>query len=160
MELTENENINKLMVELWYIFIPASILAIVLLVILVRRQRQQIAPLRANPVIPNTHLVFPRALPIALPPEPIIIHNIADRPDIDALPRYVEEQCIICLETPPNILLVPCMHQCLCLDDLSIYYENTCPVCRKNITDYVLMSAEAWQALLAEEPHLREVEVV
>ena len=50
----------------------------------------------------------------------------ADRLDIN---------CIICLDSPREVLINPCGHVCLCHDcSRNIVYDgNKCPICRLNI---------------------------
>ena len=77
---------------------------------------------------------------IVIPKAHQSIHNLLDYPKINKSPRYIEETCVVCLNNLPNILIFPCMHQCLCRDELELIYS--CPICRHQITAYFLVSRE------------------
>lgn len=40
-------------------------------------------------------------------------------------------RCCICWENIPNILLLPCLHQCVCGD--CQHHVDQCPICRKEL---------------------------
>ena len=40
-------------------------------------------------------------------------------------------RCSICWENVPNILLLPCLHQCVC-GDCQLYIDQ-CPICRREL---------------------------
>lgn len=59
------------------------------------------------------------------------------RQHIDSPPRLSENYCVICLEHPKCVLLLPCKHVCMCLEcarELH-YYNGLCPICRTDIED-------------------------
>ena len=72
-----------------------------------------------------------------IPSEPLILYNLEDCPEFNNIIRHVEEHCVVCLDKPPNVILVPCMHQCLCVEDVYRYHENICPICRQEIIAYL-----------------------
>jgi hypothetical protein len=44
--------------------------------------------------------------------------------------------CQICLDTPKDCLLEPCMHFCLCVRCVKLLTEPKCPICRRQIDFY------------------------
>lgn len=55
--------------------------------------------------------------------------NRAKVPD-ENLPSEV--RCIVCMENPREIILLPCKHVCLC-EDCAEKISRMCPVCNKRI---------------------------
>ena len=48
---------------------------------------------------------------------------------------YDKYMCKICVSEEVNILFRPCLHVCVCL--VCSHKVNTCPLCRKNITEKI-----------------------
>ena len=50
-----------------------------------------------------------------------------------------EDKCVICLENPCNVAILPCRHQTLCQDCSAslLSRESTCPICRKKCQLFV-----------------------
>jgi len=46
------------------------------------------------------------------------------------------DQCFICMETPKNVVAVPCGHRAVCLE-CSIKCQNKCPICRQKVDKWV-----------------------
>ena len=59
------------------------------------------------------------------------------------LNKNIDEKCCICKENPPNIIIEPCGHCCICENDFKLYQENNisnnlmCQLCKTNINNYV-----------------------
>lgn len=47
--------------------------------------------------------------------------------------------CLACLENPRNSLILPCRHQVYCLQCSNLHVEksNTCPICRRKISEII-----------------------
>lgn len=74
----------------------------------------------------NTRATLTRYKPVRTP---------VRRQRIDSPPGLSETHCVICLEHPKCVLLLPCKHVCMCLEcarELR-YYNGLCPVCRSDI---------------------------
>ena len=65
-----------------------------------------------------------------------ILENYLD-PDfnIDNIKVYTVDECVVCYCEKPNVILLPCGHQCTCLEcfELISKDKNKCPLCRKSI---------------------------
>ena len=48
---------------------------------------------------------------------------------------YTERDCVICYERQSNILLLPCLHLCICEICCRKLYQSRCPICRETIED-------------------------
>tara|TARA_B100001250_G_C19812720_1_gene796585 strand:+ start:4128 stop:4574 length:447 start_codon:yes stop_codon:yes gene_type:complete len=60
---------------------------------------------------------------------------------LDAIDVYkIVEECVICLDSKPNITFAPCGHHITCKECYDIYrfQKNTCPLCRVTITSAIL----------------------
>ncbi|XP_050520434.1 E3 ubiquitin-protein ligase LRSAM1-like [Daktulosphaira vitifoliae] len=68
-------------------------------------------------------------------PEPSAPHESQIYP---SAPIIDELECIICMETPYNVVFIPCGHLCSCWDcSLKI---QLCPMCRSNINNKILIN--------------------
>ena len=47
---------------------------------------------------------------------------------------YTCEECIVCMDTQPNIVCLPCAHACMCKDCYARLPNKRCPICRTTIT--------------------------
>ena len=46
---------------------------------------------------------------------------------------FVSDECSICLTAKPNIILIPCLHQCVCFQCEETGKLYRCPTCREKI---------------------------
>ena len=46
---------------------------------------------------------------------------------------FVSDECSICLTAKPNIILIPCLHQCVCFQCEEKGKLTRCPTCREKI---------------------------
>lgn len=55
---------------------------------------------------------------------------------------YTESDCVICYERQSNVLLLPCLHLCICQICCRKLYQSRCPICRETIEDkFIRMSS-------------------
>ena len=47
---------------------------------------------------------------------------------------FKEDECVICLTDPPNVLFCNCGHLCLCAEYSKIECFDTCPICKTENT--------------------------
>ena len=49
------------------------------------------------------------------------------------------EECVICLVTPRNTIVMPCRHMCVCTECAGMLQQRTnkCPICRTVATQFV-----------------------
>ena len=60
---------------------------------------------------------------------------------LEGLPRTDnEEECVVCLSEPPEVLLLPCRHMCVCR--ACFLHIEKCPVCRASFDEYVKVIAD------------------
>jgi len=64
--------------------------------------------------------------------------NMKVKKCMQELRRKEEEAklCVICLEVPKTILMLPCGHKCLC-SNCALPTNNRCPICRTTVTTTV-----------------------
>lgn len=43
-----------------------------------------------------------------------------------------DQRCVVCVQNPKEVIILPCGHVCLC-EDCSLQITNNCPVCRAKI---------------------------
>ena len=48
-----------------------------------------------------------------------------------------EDECVVCLSEPKQVLFLPCRHLCVCKDCL--VHVDRCPVCRTPFDEHVLL---------------------
>ena len=55
--------------------------------------------------------------------------------DINKIKVYTLEECVICMNESPNIIFLPCGHQCTCKTCCDIISDahKSCPLCKKLI---------------------------
>ena len=64
------------------------------------------------------------------------INNFLDN-NININRSFKLDNCVVCIETKPNVLLCECGHICLCVSCLNAFEDKrTCPVC-KNLTNTI-----------------------
>lgn len=70
-------------------------------------------------------------------PEPAITNSTdtANSPFKSPRPMFSQEDqlCIICMEKPRNLVLLPCSHLCLCKFCFSANSISECPMCRRKV---------------------------
>lgn len=49
-------------------------------------------------------------------------------------------ECVICCDEPANLMLMPCLHRTCCADCFSGNDLRSCPLCREEITQSVVMA--------------------
>mmetsp|Transcript_2166 Transcript_2166/g.7558 ORF Transcript_2166/g.7558 Transcript_2166/m.7558 type:complete len:84 (-) Transcript_2166:62-313(-) len=49
-----------------------------------------------------------------------------------ALDKYM---CVVCLEKPKSVVLLPCRHSCLCEECAEAQQWERCPLCREVVED-------------------------
>ena len=49
-----------------------------------------------------------------------------------------QDKCVVCIERPRTVLLLPCKHLCLCKVCLGQLPDANCPVCRQPFTNTVV----------------------
>ncbi|EDW90965.1 uncharacterized protein LOC6530326 [Drosophila yakuba] len=52
------------------------------------------------------------------------------------------ESCVVCMTQSRNVVVMPCRHLCLCKEcsqQLLLLLDDRCPVCRRNITSFLLV---------------------
>jgi len=47
-----------------------------------------------------------------------------------------DDECVVCITDPPQIITIPCQHQCVCLE--CFQQLDKCPICRKQIDCYII----------------------
>ena len=63
-----------------------------------------------------------------------VMPNRAD----DAESANQDNGCVVCMERPPNQLMWPCKHLCLCAQCVkAVTARGTCPICTRKITEVV-----------------------
>ena len=53
---------------------------------------------------------------------------------INAEQTFKEDECVICLTEPPNVLFCNCGHICVCEKCSEIKHFDTCPICKTENT--------------------------
>ena len=77
-----------------------------------------------------------------------IIDNINDYEDEEEYDDYLpplelpffQDKCVVCLETKPSILILPCLHICHCISCDEEGLMNTCPICRERIERKIVIT--------------------
>jgi hypothetical protein len=93
------------------------------------------SPIRFDKPPPPTNQPEPVPAPPELDTTPSttaeqLITVIGDDPNA----KNVTKECVICLEGPKEIVLIPCAHICICQNCSLAPSLTTCPVCRTTIT--------------------------
>jgi hypothetical protein len=48
---------------------------------------------------------------------------------------YKENECVICIDNKPNVIILPCYHQCVCENCYNSFKQCTlCPICQHTIS--------------------------
>jgi len=72
-------------------------------------------------------------VPVYLPAQRVIMKKV--------IPAYVQESleiaCIICMENPKNIVLLPCKHMCMCKQCYEQSALTLCPICRVVVQSFM-----------------------
>ena len=56
------------------------------------------------------------------------------KPVINAGQSFKSNECVICLDNPPNVLFCNCRHMCICEECDRVKSVETCPVCKTENT--------------------------
>jgi len=59
----------------------------------------------------------------------------------NAFTEEADSECVVCLSLPPNTIIIPCLHLCLCLKcavELKRSF-SPCPLCRGSINEFWVM---------------------
>jgi len=59
---------------------------------------------------------------------------------------FKSDDCCICFEPNPSIVLLRCTHQCLCASCSTQFSKTNCPICRQQISQS--LDSSKWQSLL------------
>lgn len=57
--------------------------------------------------------------------------------DINKVKIFSLEECVVCMSVKPNVIFLPCGHQCTCkscFDEIYKVYKS-CPLCKKSIVN-------------------------
>lgn len=65
--------------------------------------------------------------------------KIIDNIDINNINIYKVEECVICLDNDPNIIFLPCGHQCCCNLCYEQLKDKKCLLCRRIITSDIII---------------------
>src|SRR5690349_13338599 len=49
----------------------------------------------------------------------------------------LDPDCVICLEEPKTMIMVPCGHYCLCTECSTKLKTSTCPICRSHVNTMI-----------------------
>ena len=58
----------------------------------------------------------------------------SEKPVINAAQSFKSNECVICLDNPPNVLFCNCGHMCICVKCDRVKSLETCPVCKTKST--------------------------
>jgi hypothetical protein len=62
-----------------------------------------------------------------------------------------DQWCVICLTDPKVVVLLPCMHLCVCQDCL--VHVDKCPVCRRGFNEYAVKQDASPMTCSLPSPH-------
>lgn len=65
------------------------------------------------------------------------VYKMKDEPTNNKYDIHTVEECVVCLDNKPGVLLVECGHICCCALCLSKLQSPECPVCRTNIGEFI-----------------------
>ncbi len=65
------------------------------------------------------------------------------------LPGLGDQECLVCLSDVKEVLLLPCLHLCVCRE--CFIHIDKCPVCRAEFNEYVKIESEVIDDLLIPE---------
>ena len=64
--------------------------------------------------------------------------------EVDYLPSlelpFFQDNCVVCLEYKPSILILPCLHVCHCITCDEEALMNKCPLCREKIDRKIVIT--------------------
>jgi len=71
----------------------------------------------------------------------IYLHPVSEGANHENIRIFDAGDCVICLGLTSSVVYVPCGHKCVCVAcSVALKQVNfTCPVCRENITDEIIM---------------------
>lgn len=77
--------------------------------------------------------------------------KVVSNVDLSTLRVFSVDECVICMSSIPNVILVPCGHQCCCSECYKAMAKlascNSCPLCRRKIeSTHIPISSGASEA--------------